>query len=237
MPHFRLFPLLAACIAVPLLAINAASVHASDRSGDWQCADGRTIVASTSRHLAARICAQAELARQFLGRCGIEGRGPLRIATQQVLGRARTQKAGVYEPASGTIRLLAYAAFVKAGRRTIGETRVMTRVLHASVATHEVAHGIFHEHAAAVDLPETAHEYVAYVAQLSTLPAEVRDDLARQNDVPRVANLFTFSHFLLYADPERFALAAWRHFHQPENGCAFLHAVVAGKIHFPPIGD
>lgn len=237
MPHRSLKSLLAACLAGPLVLIGGSAASETNRSGDWQCPDGRTTVANSSRHLAARICAQAELARQFLGRCGIEGRAPLRISMSQVLGRSRKQKAGEYDPSTGTIRLLAYAAFVKAGWRAIGETHVVTRVLHASVATHEVAHGVFHEHAAAADLPETAHEYVAYVAQLSTLPADVRDDLARQNELPRIANLFTFSHFLLYADPERFAIAAWRHFHQPENGCAFLHAVVEGKVHFPPIGD
>ncbi|MEQ1717105.1 MAG: DUF6639 family protein [Hyphomicrobium sp.] len=203
----------------------------------WSCTDGLVAVKATSESAAETVCEQAAKAREFLGTCGITGRSELMVHVTPFMARTRGRRVGDYNPAQARIRLLPYSSFVRISKPTLGLTPVLSRILHASVAAHEIAHGIFHDHIGQRVLTDNAHEYVAYVVQLSTLPEAVQKNLREENAGPPVTNLFMFSFFLLMADPERFGLAAWRHFHQPENGCAFLHRVAAGAVHFPPPGD
>jgi hypothetical protein len=229
----RIAPLFMALVLMPGTATREA--QAADR---WLCPDGRVSVTALSERSAHMVCAQAARARAFLAQCGVFGRQELDVrVTRDLLSPSGWRRSGDYDPSTRRVRLLPFAAYALTVKPRIGSAPVLARTLHASVASHEIAHGIFHEHTRHLDLPDTAHEYVAYAVQLSTLPEEVQKALAEHKDLRPIGNLFQFSYFLLRADPERFALAAWRHFNQPENGCAFLDRLVRGQVHFPPPGD
>ena len=113
---------------------------------------------------------------------------------------------------------------------------------YAGVVAHEVAHAVF-AHAASAnntftpDLPATAHEYVAYVVQMMSFSETTRRRILARDPPAPVSNLFLFSFFLLYADPERFAVNAFAHFALPENGCSFIGRILRGEAHFPPASD
>ena len=226
-------------IAAAVLTVTIALLPtraAADES--WQCADPRVDVTTTSKTSAAIICDQAERARAFLATCGIEGSHPLSVrVTRDLVNDPGWRKGGDFDPATGRVRLLPSMSYLRVSKQKPVPTPAIARVMHASIVAHEIAHGIFHERTAHLDLPDTAHEYVAYVVQFSTLPVELQKSLIEQAALPPVTNLFTFSYFLLIADPERFALNAYRHFHQTENGCGFLRRVLEGKVHFPPPSD
>lgn len=226
-------------IAAAVLTVTIAFLPtraAADES--WQCADPRIDVTTTSESSAALICGQADRARAFLAACGIEGSHPLSVrVTRDLSGTVGSRKAGDFDPATRKVRLLPFIAYLRVSKAATVTTPAVGRVMHASIAAHEIAHGIFHERSAHLDLPETAHEYVAYVVQFSTLPSDLQQNLMEKAQLPAVTNLFMFSFFMLRADPERFALNAYRHFHQPENGCAFLQRILGGKVHFPPPSD
>lgn len=234
---FRLATLIIACnlhLVGPIEASGAVPQRVS-----WHCADGLVSVRAPSKDAAGMVCQQAEFAREFLGSCGITSAAPLSVVVSssaaQTLGR---DKAGSYDPSKARASLMSLATYARKFRPRFGSTPVMARELHASVAVHEIAHGIFHDRSRDLDLPATAHEYVAYVAQLASLPAAIRAGLLAEHGGTHVSdNLFIFSFFLLTADPERFAINAWRHFNHAGNGCAFLHKVVSGQVHFPPLGD
>lgn len=217
------------------LSVAPASAQSPQR---WLCGDGMTSVSAISEASAKAICGQGDKARAFLAACGLEGRHPISIhVTRSIPSEGAERKGGDFDPQTSSIRLVPLVTYMRTSKQRFGTNVATARILHASIAAHEVAHGVFHEHAAALDLPETAHEYVAYVTQLSTLPIDVQRSILEQSEGPPINNLFTFSFFLLRADPERFAIAAWRHFNQPENRCGFLHRVLAGKVHFPPPSD
>jgi len=110
-------------------------------------------------------------------------------------------------------------------------------VLYSGIITHEIAHAILHQNAEELDLPATAHEYVAYAVQLASYPGDLREALTLRTPAVSASNLFVFSNFLLLADPDRFAITAYSHFRQPENGCAFLAKVLQQKVYFPPPSD
>ena len=204
----------------------------------WMCGDGSTSVQAMSENGARSICDQGEKARVFLAGCGIASNAPLDIrVSREMTSEQALRKGGDFDPQTGRIRMLPLVTYMKASRQRFGTSIATARLLHGSIAAHEVAHGVFYDQAAALDLPETAHEYVAYVTQLSTLPVDTQRSIAEHSAGSAINNLFVFSFFLLRADPERFALTAWQHFHQPENGCAFLHRVLKREVHFPPPSD
>lgn len=219
-------------VTAAMMASATSQARPADR---WLCPDSLVSVAAPSEAAAVMVCSQAARARAFLARCGIVGRHQLDVRVgRDLLDPTGWRRSGDFDPTTRRVRLLPLADYARIVKPRFGAAPVLARTLHASVAAHEIAHGIFHEHTRHLDLPDTAHEYVAYAVQLSTLPDEVQKALAGHNEIKPVGNLFIFSYFLLRADPERFALHAWRHFNQPENGCAFLDRLVEGKVHFPP---
>ena len=230
--------LILATATVVLAAVTALRPTTASAADYWQCADKRIDVSAPSQASAAIICDQADKARAFLAACGIEGKHPLSVrVTRELANDPGWRKGGDFDPATGRVRLLPFMSYLRVSKQKPVAAPAITRVMHTSIAAHEIAHGIFHERTAHLDLPETAHEYVAYVVQFSTLPVELQKSLIVQADLPAVTNLFMFSFFLLRADPERFALNAYRHFHQTENGCGFLNRLLDGKVHFPPPSD
>ncbi len=232
--HFML-GIAAAIVAAIAIVPQRAEAQGTEH---WLCPDRRVSVAAPTEAVAQTVCRQSARAREILAACGITAGNNLSVQVTRALTTAPGfRRAGEYDPTLRRVRLLPFATYARHVKPRLGSTPVVARVLHASVAAHEIAHGIFHEHTRHLDLPETAHEYVAYVVQLSSLPADVQKALMEQNDIFHVGNLFVFSYFLLLADPERFALNAYRHFHQPENGCGFLSRLVEGKVHFPPRSD
>jgi hypothetical protein len=234
----RLFVCLLAIVVPALTATSALLATPAAADEGWQCADRRVDVTAPSRASAAIICDQADKARAFLAGCGIEARHPLSVRVTRDLSKsAGWRKSGDFDASTGRVRLLPFLSYLRVSKQKPSNTLAFARVMHASIAAHEIAHGIFHERSAHLDLPETAHEYVAYVVQFATLPPDLQKSLSEQDDLPAVTNLFMFSFFLLRADPERFALNAYRHFHQPENGCGFLHRVLESRVHFPPPSD
>jgi hypothetical protein len=143
-------------------------------------------------------------------------------------------KWGEFLPGASRVTVLSAATHGKIGRFRFDETDMAATEHYAGIVAHEIAHAIFYDVSQELDLPKTAHEYVAYVVQImSYSDATRRRILAREPPIPS-SNLFVFSHFLLLADPHRFGINAYAHFAQPENGCAFLAAVMQGKEHFPP---
>lgn len=234
----RLHGSLIAIAAALLAASSSLWPDTASATEHWQCPDPRISVAVPSQTSAAVICDQADKARAFLAACGIEASHPLSVrVTRDLSNTSGLRKSGDFDPTTGRVRLLPFISYLRVSKQKPAYAPTIARVMHASIAAHEIAHGIFHERSAHLDLPETAHEYVAYVVQFSTLPKDMQMRLVEQADLPAITNLFMFSFFLLRADPERFAINAYRHFHQPENGCGFLQRILDSKVHFPPPSD
>lgn len=229
--RFMLLPLM-------LVTAAAASQARAEDTALWGCPGTRVTVRSSHFGEAQRVCAAALAPIAFLGRCGFHQKRDVTItAADDVYLLSAVKTVGDYLPGTGRVRVMSNAGFARYRPAAIAQVQVPVADLYSSVVAHEIAHAIFHDATEHLDLPRTAHEYVAYAVQVSTLPESVRSAAERSESKAAGSNLFAFSHFLLMADPERFGLIAWEHFNRPENGCAFLRNVVERKVHFPPPSD
>lgn len=225
-------------LALLLLALVSASHARAEETAQWSCPGARVTVSTPHFGEARRVCAAARAPIDLLGQCGFRLRNPVTITVaDDVYLLSAIKTVGDYLPGTGHVRVMSNAGFARYTRAAIADVEVPVADLYRSVVAHELAHAIFHDNTEHLDLPQTAHEYVAYAVQISTLPESVRATALQSDAKAARSNLFSFSQFLLAADPERFALIAWEHFNRPENGCAFLRSVVEGKAHFPPPSD
>jgi hypothetical protein len=105
--------------------------------------------------------------------------------------------------------------------------------LYKSLIVHEVAHVIASKNFA-VAQTFIAHEYIAYVTQLSTMPSVLREKILA--DLPgdgfTATEQINLTLFIL--SPELFAVQAYRHFQRPENGAAFLQRLLREEFSIDP---
>lgn len=226
----------AAWLALSVALSPQAAAH--EISSRPSCLGGRVVIDGADEYEAELVCRGITAAAEMLGRCGYAP--PVSVAVEfasrlvDVDGFARR---GEYVSGTRLIRLQTLAAFMTANKPSFAGVSISYGALYASIAAHEMTHAIFNEAASHRDLVPAAHEYVAYTIQVATLPSGVRDALLAKYSEPPAESLFVFSPFLLYADPERFAVAAWRHFTGAGNGCSMLDRIASENVHFPPPGD
>lgn len=202
------------------------------------CLDGRATFDNLTEDEADLICRGIAAARDVLAHCGFTDVPRITVeAASSLIDGEGFDRRGEYLPASRRLRIRPLAEFIATTPPSIAGVPAPHSVLYASVAAHEMSHAILAESAIGPDLPPTAHEYVAYTIQIATLPEEIRAAIDAKYPEPALVDLFVFSPFLLYGDPERFAVAAWRHFGEPDNGCGMIHRILAGKVRFPPPTD
>ena len=101
-----------------------------------------------------------------------------------------------------------------------------TRAVHRSAIVHEAVHAIFAQHYGRSQPDVVAHEYLAYVGQLASLPPALRARALRgvapgDGDMRRRLNLF-----VLGMNPDRFAAFAWYHWSAPGHGADFVHVLL-----------
>lgn len=109
----------------------------------------------------------------------------------------------------------------------------MSRAMWQSFVVHEVAHAVAQANFRVQRPPLTAHEYIAYVVQLATLPAPLRQEL-----LTRFENVaFQFDREInatfLQLDPEVFAVKAYRHFVAQPDPADFLQGLLNGRLGSP----
>jgi len=106
----------------------------------------------------------------------------------------------------------------------------MTTALCRSVLSHEIAHAVADANFL-VDKPSRlAHEYIAYITQLSTMPAGMRQQVLERFPGNGFSNADEMSVDYYLLDPTRFGVQAYRHFMKPGNGKAFVGKLLAGKV-------
>jgi hypothetical protein len=115
-----------------------------------------------------------------------------------------------------------------------------TDEIYTSVILHELVHAISkgfyrYETDPAVHAQD---EYIAYVAQIKSLPAKVVMKMEntigkKKSDFRNDTQINDFVHIM---DPHGFGLLSFRHFNSPAGGKAFLEKIYSGKFR-PPVMD
>lgn len=191
------------------------------------CTQVAAVVVAPTGYETLEACRAIGQAAEFLAEQGIVVRTPVELHLVAALPpeAATTTRVGVYLHESRRAHVLQRSRWPEdAGPFGLP----MTPALYRSAIVHEAVHAIVADHfSASPDV--VAHEYIAYVGQLHSLPPALRRRVldaagpAPADDPARGLNLF-----VLGMNPDRFAALAWHHWSRPENGATFVHALLEG---------
>ncbi len=210
-------------------ALSSPADHPEARD---RCAEVPVLVAAMSANDRRLACSAAKHALDLLGGCGILPRRALRIQIISDLRHpiglstlgffdAKHERALItaYENVSPLVTGTPYALLPQPD-------------LYRSLIVHEVVHAVMHQNLERKTPSHAAHEYPAYVLQIASLPASVRDRFLQTVDNSPDGTDFLFSDSILFMDPFVFAARAYRHFSTSPRGCGHLVAVLQGEAVF-----
>lgn len=207
----------------------AAAAFATPVRAPRACDAVRATVVAGSDAEARDACRAVARAAAFLERQGIVQTSPIELHLVDRLppAEATATRGGVYLHAERRAYVLRRDRW-PADATPFGLP--MSPALYRSVVVHETVHAIAAQHFRAERPDVVAHEYLAYVAQLDSLPAALRDRALEAAPAGASVALARFNVFVLGMNPDRFAALAWRHWSEPGNGTAFVRALLAGKV-------
>ena len=108
-----------------------------------------------------------------------------------------------------------------------GGLAITGRAMWRSYIVHELAHAAIHLSCVRICPARAAHEYIAYVAQLSCLPADLRvAALERYNAVGPFTHETQIDEIFYEMNPELFAAKSYWHYQQPQNGAQFARRML-----------
>lgn len=187
------------------------------------------------------ICNAAGKAESFFDRCGLAPKTPYMISVKAEIENIYGSKSfGNYNPSTGIVSVLSYAAAVflsteiPADEKTVVYRKIPPLDLYQSIVAHEVGHAIVHRH---FDVPASIliYEYTGYALQISLMSSGARNILLREfRNKPNYPDEI-FNDLTLSISPMFFAVAAYKHFMRPENGCGFVKGLLKGTVRFPQI--
>lgn len=176
-------------------------------------------------------CKAAEKTFSFMTSQGFLVDNIIRISLTDTIHNKHTPAVyGYYSTRENTVNLLSYAAFLTA---TSGQTifgTVPDTTIYQSFIVHEVAHAIAHHNFTIANPPPVAHEYIAYVVQIATLPVSVQQKILINFRYGAFENHREINSIYFSLSPENFAIKSYLHFIQPENGRIFLATILSKDI-------
>jgi len=195
------------------------------------CATGDSVVAFADVEDAKAACLGAADAKTFLKANGLKTDAPIEIhIVERLPDEGRYSAYGCYDKRSKKVLILSSSACGRAERGGLLFGLPLDRRLYRSLVAHEVAHAVANANFAMTQPPWVADEYISYVTQLATMPADLRDSILGRSREQGFATAAQLNPSILLASPEVFAVKAYRHYIRKENGAAFVRALIAGVI-------
>ena len=75
-----------------------------------------------------------------------------------------------------------------------------------------------------------AHEYLAYVFQIASMPHSLRQKILKRIDVPAFHKAEEITEIYYSLNPDYFALKSFRHFMQTEDKLTLIHRLLSGEL-------
>lgn len=144
-----------------------------------------------------------------------------------------TEVTGTYDARRFHIEVPDFVQAQRMAQSRLPFRMAMSRALWQSFVAHEVAHAVAQANFRVRPPSLAAHEYIAYVVQLATLPEPVRRQLlvGFRNGAFRLDREINVT--FLQLDPEVFAVKAYRHFVAQPDPADFLQGLLNGRLGSP----
>lgn len=209
-------------VGIALWLCNAATATAASACGNVQIDAG--LADDTD---IALVCLGVDRARAFFSQYGLHPTDRITIHLRPQGIDKRVNHIGLYDPAEGDIELL---TFDRAS--DVGEVfrSPMTPALYTSFVVHELAHAFADAYFDASAASVLAHEYIAYTAQLATLPASARDAVLANYVLQGFHSLDEISLLYYELDPSAFGVKSYLHYRDLTDGRAFIMHLLDGSI-------
>lgn len=98
--------------------------------------------------------------------------------------------------------------------------------LFRSVVAHEVAHAIAEENFRVTEPSRLAHEYIAYIVQLATMPAPLRQQILEHETASAFSSELEINPMVYAMDPDLFAVKSYRHYRSASVGVTFIQSLL-----------
>ncbi len=195
------------------------------------CPEAHATVVFEDQSQALMACAAAKNAIGFWAGWDLAGLMPVTIEVVEGLTPVHGRHLfAMYDAPTKTIKILSLTA----SQELVGAKPVfgmaLDRELYRSFLVHEVAHAVADQIFAVKSPSIAAHEYIAYVAQLATMPSSLRDRILSRASVEGFVDEYEVSEIYLGFNPEHFALKSYLHYTHPENGKAFVNRLLTGDF-------
>lgn len=194
---------------------------------DRTCPTGS--IAVTARHGADRdhACRAIEEALPFLRQVGLRlpSRVDIRVVGNLSDGNGGSREYARFDGERCNIQVMEFRAARVAATKlgTEGMSVPMDRTLWRSYVVHELAHAAIHSSCDRVCPDRAGHEYIAAVAQLSSLPKPLRGEILRRHGGLKGFEQDSEISEIYYAlGPSRFMVKAYLHYLRPDKGRTFI---------------
>lgn len=177
----------------------------------------------------ALTCRAVEKAKTFFATYGLGIKDPIRLRFQREPLDATQPHLGAYAAATHTIRLLGLDQIT--GHHALFGLPV-DHQLYESVIVHELAHAIAAQHFTDREPAVVYQEYLAYVAQISTMAPDLKNQILLRHDVSPFNAMDELSWTYYAMAPSRFGVQAYRHFILEAHPQHLISRLLSGNI--PP---
>lgn len=206
------------CVAVPALADQI------------RCPAGGIAIQGASAEDVDDACVAVIAAIRFFRDAGLpEPRGgSIRLVGEQNARLLAPHELGVYDARENTINVLDYQSAVRATQgRAGGLGRVSTRAHWQSFIVHELAHAAVHAGCDRTCPSRAAHECVAAIAQIVSLPqAQLDALLSASKDIEAYGSLAEVSDLYYEIDPHRFAVKCYKQYRRQTEPRAYFRRML-----------
>jgi len=219
----QILAILALCLAVPGGTVAAAG-----------CGGLPVEIEGGSDRDHVLVCEGVRRATVFLGALGLKPAPVVRVRLHDVALPAAGSHIGRYDAAAHRIDLVTYprCEVQCAVRPPFGSP--VDEALYISFVSHEMTHAVIGGQLTTRELSPLAHEYIAYVVQLSTMDADARARVLQRYDVAAYAGPAEMSLTYYALDPCAFGVKAYLHYRSLTEPGAFARGLLSGDIRLGP---
>lgn len=194
----------------------------------WQCADSYVEIQAADHRQVVAACEASARAIHFLQTQGFKTAGTIEIhLLSELPATCLDHSFGCYNRADRRISMLALSECLE--MKTLGELPLNPVLCNGFIA-HEIAHALAADNFTIQHPSLLAHEYIANVTMIATLPRAQRERLLEQwpGKGFESADQISTTYYLL--QPIRFGVKVYRHFTQLSNSKQFFKRVLSGKL-------
>ncbi len=199
---------------------------------DEHCGAGRVeLEASTATATDLRlVCEGVSFGVEFLRSRGVDFDSLLHVKVVDALpSQHGVPSLGQFDPKRMEIRVLSLTNFLAACKDDPPFPCPTTAEVYRSFVVHEVIHAVTHAALAGRAVRRLQMEYLAYVAQLASLPDELREELIETSGVEGFEREEEMSAFFYFSNPNLYGIKAYMHYRRPETGDAYLRKILGTR--------